>query len=143
MALTVGTDTYVTVAELEAYALKRGIAIVAVDKEPLLVKALDYIDTLSYRGVKTSDTQLLQFPRDITLDLVPTNVKNAQMAAALMIDSGEDLQATLGKKVLSEKIDVIEITYSDNSSDMKVFTKINALLREYLASAGGLKLVRV
>ena len=142
MVVEVGINSYVTELELIAYAADRGISLTG-DITILIASSMDYIETLVYRGSKAIDTQLLQFPRDITSDLVPNNVKNAQMAACLLIAQGEDLQPTLGKKVLSEKIDVIEVTYSDNSSDAKVFTKINALLREYLASVGGLKLVRV
>lgn len=146
MALEVGTDTYVTVEELEAYALKRGIAITATDKEPLLVKAMDYIEAKNYKGSKTLEEQPLQFPRDITDGIVPIEIKNAQIVAALLIDSGEDLQPTLGKTVVREKIDVIEVQYRDNSTETKSFTQLNSLLATFLSASsggGGLKLIRV
>lgn len=143
MALIVGTDTYVTVAELEEYAQKRGITIAATDKDPLLVKAMDCLESKNYKGTKTLDKQPLQFPRDITDNLVPTEIKTAQIVAALLIDSGEDLQPTLGKTVIREKIDVIEVEYRDNSRESKSFTQLNALLAPFLSASGGLKLTRV
>ena len=160
MALIVGTDTYVTVAELEAYALKRGVTIVATDKEPLLIKAMDYLEVKNYKGYKTVVAQALQFPRvlcgnyysiypqnygvcEYDSETVPNDIKTAQIVAALLMDSGEDLNPTLGKTVIREKIDVIEVEYRDNSSEYRSFTQLNSLLAPFLSVSGGLKLTRV
>ena len=82
-------------------------------------------------------------PCEYDSTVVPDNIKKAQIEAALLVDSGEILNPTLGKRVIREKIDVIEVEYSDSSSDMKSFTRLIALLSPFLASAGGLKLARV
>lgn len=162
--IVVGTNSYVTEAELATYASDRGITIAAADTTTLLVRSMDYLETRLYKGYKTVTTQALQFPRVLCADYflnndyytrdiyipcehdsetVPNGIKNAQIVAALLIDSGEDLTPTLGKKVIKEKIDVIEIEYDSYSSDSKSFSQLNALLQPFLASAGGLKLARV
>ena len=136
MAITVGTNSYVTEAELTTYATDRGITIVTVDKTVLLIKAMDYLETRQFIGTKTVYNQPLQFPRILCGDVypfnqyplnqypqnyhnnmlceydsltVPTPIKNAQMIAALLIDSGYDLQSTLGQAVKRKKLATMEI----------------------------------
>lgn len=158
--ITVGTNSYATEAELTTYATDRGITITAADKTVLLIKAMDYLEVNLYKGYKTVSTQALQFPRVLCADIysqypqgyipceydsatVPTNIKTAQIVAALLIDSGEDLNPTLGKTVIRKKVGPLETEYKDNSTDTKSFTQLNALIAPFLASGGGLKLTRV
>jgi len=139
MALIVGTDTYVTVAELEAYAAKREITIVATNKEVILTKALDYIETRNFKGYKTDADQALQFPRVITgydSDEVPDGIETSQIIAALLVDGGNDLQPTIEKAVKSEKIDVIEIEYQDYASESTTYTQLNDTLRPFVQGSG-------
>lgn len=160
MTVTVGTNSYITEAELTTYATDRGITIATADKTTLIAKSMDYMEIQLYKGYKTVSTQALQFPRVLCADYytqypqsytlcgydsatVPTEIKTAQIVAALLIDLGEDLNPTLGKTIIREKIDVIEIEYRDNSTETKSFTQLNALLAPFLTASGGLKLVRV
>jgi len=161
MALIVGTNSYVTETELTTYATDRGITISAADKAVLLIKAMDYLEVQKYKGYKTVSTQALQFPRVLCADYyytqypqnyipceydsetVPVEIKTAQIVACLLIDSGEDLNPTLGKTTIREKIAEIEVEYRDNSTETKSFTQLNALLAPFLTASGGLKLVRV
>ena len=164
MALIVGTDTYVTESELTAYATKRGITIIG-DLSVLLTKALDYLETRQFIGTKTVYNQALQWPRILCGNTlynqyplnqypqnynvglcefdsltVPTPIKNAQLIAALLIDVGYDLQSTLGQAVKSEKVDVIEVVYQDNTSSSQQFRSLNDILRPFLQ--GGMRAVR-
>ena len=136
MAITVGTNSYVTEAELTAYATDRGITI-SNDTSVLLIKAMDYIETRMYISSKYDTAQALQFPRwsilDYDDDVVPTEIKNAQMIAALLIDSGKDLQPTIGQSVKREKVDVIEVEYQDGSTTgSNQFRALNDILRPFL-----------
>ena len=161
MAIIVGTNSYVTEAELTAYATDRGVTIVAADKAVLLIKAMDYIETRMFIGTKTVYNQPLQWPRilcgstlysqyplnynsvpcEYDSATVPTQIKNAQMIAALLIDSGYDLQSTLSQAVKREKVDVIEVEYQDNTTSSEQFRSLNDILRPFLQS--GMRAVRV
>lgn len=139
MAIVVGTNSYATEAELTTYATDRGV-IIAGDTAVLLIKAMDFLEVQQYKGYKTDANQVLQFPRVISSDYdyltVPTDIKTAQLVAALLIDSGESLLPTLGKTAIREKVDVLEVQYSDRASDTKVFSQLSALLRPFLLAIG-------
>lgn len=135
MALVVGTNTYVTVAELTAYASARAITIVN-DEEILLIKAMDYIEIQSYWGTKTDEDQDLEFPRNGDT-VVPEKIKTAQIVTALLIDSGEDMFPTSEQAVKREKVDIIEIEYQDFTNSLKNYPQLNKLLTPFLSSSGG------
>lgn len=139
MALVVGTNTYVTVAELNAYATARGI-ILALDEELTLLKAMDYIEIQSYWGDKTDETQVLEFPRNGDT-VVPEKIKTAQIITAILIDGGEDMFPTSEQAVKREKIDVIEIEYQDYTNSLKNYPQLSKLLSSFLSSSGGSFLV--
>ena len=148
--IIVGTNSYVSEAELTTYATDRGITILG-DTSVLLIKAMDYIETRSFISVKTDVTQALQFPRvlcalssecEYSNDEVPKNIKKAQIVSAILIDQGNDLQATNTQLVKSEKIDVLEVEYMDGSSQANFYTALNDLLKNFLTT-NGLNLKRV
>lgn len=144
MAIVVGTNSYVTEAEFLEYATDRGITL-SVYSTISLIKAMDYIETRVYRGSKYVYNQTLQFPRvlyaqdywyvcEYDSTVVPIEIKNAQMVAAILIDSGKDLQPTIDRQVKREKVDVIEVEYMDNALSSAQFTALNDLLRPFLQS---------
>lgn len=146
--ITVGTNSYVTEAELTTYATDRGVTI-AGDTAILLIKAMDYIETRNFIGIKNEITQTLEWPREVCSGInyceidhteVPTDIKNAQMVAALIIDGGGDLQPSIDRTVKREKVDVIEVEYMDNALSSKQYTQLNDILRPYIKS--GVKAVR-
>jgi len=57
--------SYVTVGALQAAALQRGITLPATDEEQevLLIKAMDYMQSLNYQGLRYSKEQNLKWPR--------------------------------------------------------------------------------
>lgn len=109
--VTVGQNSYVDESALQAYADLRGIPI-AGDNTALLIQAMDYIEIQPFTGAKTSDGQPLQFPRDGSAT-VPTGVQQAQIVAALEIDRGVNLLAPISRTVKREKVDTIEVEYTD------------------------------
>jgi hypothetical protein len=141
MAIVVGTNSYATEAELATYASDRGITITTVDTTTLLIKAMDYLETRNYVGVKTETTQTLQWPREVCTGIlycaidntvVPTAIKQAQMIAALIIDGGNEVQPTVERAVKSERVDVLEVTYMDNAVATIQHTKLQDILRPYV-----------
>ena len=157
--ITVGTNSYVTEAELTTYATDRGITFTATDKTVLLIKAMDYIETRNYIGTKTVYNQALQFPRILCGDIysqypqnyytpcaydsltVPTEIKTAQCIAALLIDGGSDLQSTLTQTIKREKVSVLETEYADYSTNVEQFRALDDILRNFVSS--GVKVTRV
>ena len=135
------TVGYVTEDELEAYATARGITISG-NKAVLLQKALDWLELQPFSGVKYDEDQDLEFPRDDD-DEVPDKIKTAQMVCALIYDSGGDPLAAISKKVIREKVDVLEVQYSESSSSNDLYPQLSLLLAPYLTGGGsGFNVVR-
>lgn len=137
--ITVGTNSYVTEAELTTYATDRGETITG-DLSVLLIKAMDYIETRRYIGVKTDFDQALQWPREVCTgqygceidnQVVPQDIKDAQMVAALIVDGGDDLQPTVDRATKREKVDVIEVEYQENAIATKRYQKLDDILSKY------------
>lgn len=132
MALTPGTDTYNTVAELDAYALARSITIVN-DQELILIKAMDYIESRNFSGSKTDPEQDLEFPRNLNI-YVPGTIKKAQLVLACLIDGGVNMFATIERGVKRKKVDVLETEYQENAAEFVRYPEVEALLNPFITS---------
>ncbi len=118
-----GANSYVTEIELEDYAAARGYTLLE-DAAILIVKSMDYTEVQPFGGFKYTADQPLQFPREnlkidgylIAVDVIPNELKIAQMATAIAIDQGYDPMAAIERAVKSERVDVIEVVYQDNSA---------------------------
>lgn len=143
-------NSYATDAELKAYANLRGKSVPATqpEREALLVLAMDYIESMrdSYKGEKTDYTQSLQWPRaGVTVDgyvidynSIPAEIKNAQIEAAILSNTVELFQTGLVNNVTREKVDVIEVNYSQNGKWGFVRTEtVDALLAALLKHKNG------
>jgi len=164
--IIVGTNSYVTEEELAAYASDRGITISAVDSTVLLIKAMDYLESRQFIGVKTVYNQPLQFPRVLCdtygqfgipyyfnqypqnynspcpydSSTVPNEIKKAQMIAALLIDSGYDLQSTIKQAVKRRKVGPLETEYADYTNSAEQHRALDDILSPFIKS--GIKVVR-
>lgn len=144
-------SSFATVAELEAFALARGITLPAeeADKEVLLVKGADYLilRESEFQGARTKDNQALPFPRESLVinckafpdDAIPAHVKLAQMQAAVEASKAKNglSPAFLTAPVVKEKVDVVERQYMtprqmstrpDGSVFQPLFPQIDAYL---------------
>ncbi len=139
-------NSYVTEAELTQYASDRGITITG-DTEQLLIKSMDYIESLSYIGVKFTIDQPLQWPRaDVVIDgyyfnsdAIPKELKKGQMETALSVDAGVDPLApvTRGKKSVS--VGAVSVTYDDvsESGSTTLVRSISSSLQKLLKGGSG------
>jgi hypothetical protein len=140
---------YSTDTELTAYATARGYTLVG-DPDVLLIRANDWLETLTFRGVKTDPQQEAQFPRrnlvvqgrDIPDDEIPLAVKRAEMQMAMEIDQGRDPFAPTPRTVIKEKVDTLEVEYSDTGNDVPSINSVMPLLKGYVLATGGVTLVR-
>ena len=143
--------SYATEPQLTDYAAERGIALTG-EPSQLLVRALDYLESLDYKGSRTDSEQPLAWPRDgvfidgveLADDSVPQGIVNAQIVAAVAIDGGLDPLRPAEREIKREKVDVIEVEYSsDSSADYS--RALSAALRRFVSggiSGGGFRVNR-
>lgn len=154
MALTVedGTgkidsDSYVSVDDTTAYALARGVTLTGDTAaiEVNIIKAMDYIESQNFKGYKYTDEQALQFPRGnvyiddyaIGIDEIPTQLINALNEAVIVEDAGSEILPTNERETKREKVDVIEVEYSDGARSAPSYPKINVHLDKLTVSKQG------
>lgn len=141
--IVAGANSYVTEAELTTYATARGITL-AGDTEELLIKAMDYIESLAYKGIKLTQDQPLQWPRAnvvvdgylLSTDEIPTELKNGEMETAISIDGGEDPLADIPRVKTKSTVGPISVEYAEGSSSTTTVRRITAQLRKLLANNG-------
>jgi hypothetical protein len=107
--------------------------------ERVLNRATMYLDsTYQFLGEKSTATQALQFPRAYLYDFkgdlisgVPNDIKKAVCLVAIRLLNGINMSPDLerGGKVIREKIDVIDISYSEGASATTRFLEIDNLLK--------------
>ena len=172
-------DSYASLVEATAYlTTARGVAAWAAAandtlREQALRRATTYLDN-QYRGrwvgVRTNETQALAWPRidgyrntnggfvqplydlddfQIDEDVVPQQVKNACMEAALLSLAGVSMEPRLarGGAIKSEQVGPLAVTHMDGASVLDRITVIEGLLRGLVksmpgASSGTVALVR-
>ena len=147
-----GANSYLTVAELRAFAGDRGLTLPTDSEvEKLLVKATDYLELKSYIGDRASDNQGLSWPRTQTAnpywqynDLIPTKLKTAQSLLAVEAMNGELSQATRPNEYVQTKIDVLYIKYAkddDRSAGLR-YRAVDDLLASLVTTTRPFQTVR-
>lgn len=142
-SLVSGANSYVSEADLTAYAAARGI-IIAGSEDELLIQAMDYIESLDYKGDKWTFDQALSWPRvNVVIDGwvqnvedIPQQLKDGQMETALAIDAGNGPLIDLPRSTSRERVGEIEVEYTPGTSSTVVVRKINYKLRKILANGG-------
>lgn len=129
MALIVGTDSYITLADARALAASYGIALPVEDTaaEIALRQGADYVDMQEpcFGGERTELTQVMAWPRTgaytsygaaIADDALPEKLKLAQVYAAAEYGAGTDVRATDdGKAIASEEVTgAVRVSYFNN-----------------------------
>jgi len=138
-----GANSYVSEADLTAYASDRGLTLTAAT-DVLIIKAMDYIESLSFIGDKHTEAQPLQWPRDevyidrnyIERETIPKELKNGVYTAALAIDAELDPLRIIERATKREKVDVIEVEYMDSAASQTIVRTISAALYKILRPGG-------
>lgn len=126
-AIVTGANTYVSLADFKAWADARGITY-GTDEvvTQQIYRAMDYIESLDFKGLKHTETQPLQWPRDMVYidgysvdsDEIPNQLKLAVYEAIKVEIDGDSRLSPDEREVISEKIDSISVTYK-SSTGMK------------------------
>ena len=153
-AIVPGANSYTDAAGAMAFLTDRGID-VGTDTaviEGLLLRAMDAINALSLKGTKTSaSTQPLPMPRTGIIDAdgetvgdntIPAAFAQAQSWMISYLNDGIDPGAAPLDGVVREKVDVLEIEYTDKVAASKAYSirdmpHVWALLKPYLNLSGG------
>ena len=131
--INVPQDSYVTVAEADAYHAIRPsanawAALTEPEKERRLVAASDYLDSqYIFNGKKTDENQPREFPRNGSNE-IPTAIKKAVFELALQ----DSLTSNASAEVKREKVDVLEVEYFQSDDGAIRFGYIDGLLRPFL-----------
>ncbi len=140
-AIVTGANSYISIANFQAYAAERGITIVG-DEEELLVQAMDYLETLVYKGLRITRDQPLLMPRsgivydgyEVLYNTIHLKIVDAQCEVALAIDAGNGPLADIARSTKREKVGPLEVEYMDSASSVVTNRKIMSLLTPFLAS---------
>lgn len=145
-------NSYVSVAELQAYASDRLEVLPESDVESLLIRAMDYLESIkNYKGARKTSTQALAWPRTgvyidgfpASSDRIPTLLKRAQMQLGIEAITYDLMPSSDGFAVASEKVDVIAVEYATGGRlsgktlpIQPTFPKVDALLNQLRTDIG-------
>ncbi len=145
-------NTYITLAEYNTYIDEHGLtdSTDADAKTGRIIRAKDWVEAQDgrYQGRKETDEQALVWPRSrvviysfsLEANTIPQQLKDAQ--AQLVFDSAttDIYNVNDGRAVILEKVDVLEVEYSDNGvvNIQPIFAKVNDLLQPLYKTIGGL-----
>ena len=128
-------NSYVTTAELSAYASQRGIVLNSADLESLLFKSMDVLESKQYKSEPINSAQSTLFPRMGVA--IPRPIKQAQLMLAVAADTNDLLSATTEQVAKRENVAEIEVEYFESKDAVNgspLLTLVNELLAPYLAS---------
>ena len=160
MAITVGTDTYATLAEADAYAAARSwtdwAALTTAAKELRLTEAAIYLDTsYAWKGAITSSAQAMSWPRSgvtdlegraIASDAYPARLKDAQIELARLASTTALVTSDATGEVSQITAGSVSLTFKDGQTvnEAAKYRPIDRLLTGlYLSRAGLVRNVRL
>lgn len=138
-------NSYNTHTELTSYAGLRGIEVpeAQADLEELLIRGMDYFESLDFNGEKTEGDQSLQFPRkylyidniEIDKNTIHSLVKESQLEISIAIYQGYDPLAVSERAVKRERVyGAVEVEYMDNAASKDRAQAIDAKIKKLIRS---------
>lgn len=153
MALTVGINTYLTLAEFKAWADLRskdyGAYSDSLIESALVISSLDYIDlNYTFLGIKLDYSQPMSLPTDqVSISDISSGAAQAAWQALtdeLFISNVAQSNGQVTKQ--RDKLDVLETEteYAEGTASSYTHntTQIDLALKPYLANAGGMGRIR-
>ena len=161
--IVAGAESYISVADADTYFTNRGngtwAALTTQVKEQLLRKSTDYlvqVYRIKWNGYRVSAEQTLDWPRNFVIredfqaaqlngfqmiggnyyypnNIVPTEIKTACAEMAVKAYNG-DLAPDLSRKTKREKVDSLEVEYSDYGVEYVRYRAIDNLLSPFINS---------
>jgi len=148
-------NSYVTRAEIIAYAAARGVTIADdAGTDVLAIKAMDFIESRRFNGERVNGLeQPLEWPRkyviigeeELPTDTIPKAIKKAESEAVLLLSQGIELMPNRNTDayVKSEKVGSIETEYFGAPNVVPTTPTLDAILRPYVVGIGfGINVIR-
>jgi len=148
-------QSYVTVAEVIAFAVARGIVLPSTADaavEILIHKAMDMLESLEpqFQGARVTSTQPLAWPRKgvmlngfpVPENSIPALLKKGLCQLATDASSIDLMPLGDGREVIEEKVDVLSTKYAERgvTAPQPYLTAFYAIVDPLLASGGMLNL---
>lgn len=139
-----GANSYISEADLATYAADRGITIEGIPAD-IIIQGMDYIESLNYKGVKSTSTQGLQWPRFnvevdgylIASDIIPQLLIEGLAETVLAVDAGNSPLGDVERKQQQVVVGNVSVTYANSSASSTIVTKISSKLNKLLESGLG------
>jgi len=139
-----GANTYIDVAYLQQFADDRGVTLIN-DPQVLILKSMDYIETVLYVGAKWTRDQVLQWPRiNVFIDgwyqnlaTIPFYLLKGQAAVCLAIDEGNGPLIDIPRETISEEVGSIKVTYKAGSAPLPIVRTIDRWMFKIMAGGNG------
>lgn len=140
-------NNYASVSDLREFATARGYEIPADDSicEQLLMQAMDYLDSVNWKGSRSGPDQPLAWPRDgvfidgekVDKSTVPIRIKQAQCRLAVEAQETDLNPTQSGGAVTLERVEgAVTVQYDGASNDGTVsFPWLYTMLRGMTKSA--------
>ncbi len=147
-SIVTGANSYVSEADMIAYAAARGVTITSGEAEQFLITCMDYIETRVYQGTQVSfGTQPLVWPRNgvylednlLSNSAIPQRLINALNQLCIELKAGYDALVTITKndQVKSKSFAVFSKEYFEGATDQAILQKVNAWLAPLLDAGAG------
>lgn len=138
-------NSYVSVSDFKTWADARGLTY-GTDEvvEQQILRAMDFIEAQSFVGLKHTEEQALQWPRDrviidnysIETNEIPKQVKLSVYEAVKIEIDGDSKMTAADRQVTSEKVGDIAITYKDNAGMKRETPALTFALRKIINPMG-------
>lgn len=140
-------NSYTSVSDLRDFATARGYEIPTDDTtcEHLLMQAMDFLDSVNWKGSRSAPDQPLAWPRDgvfidgekVDKEIIPTRIKQAQCRLAVEAQETDLNPTQSGGAVTMERVEgAVTVQYDGSSNDGTVsFPWLLAMLRGMTKSA--------
>lgn len=142
--IVANANSYVTTAQLSTFASNRGITISGTLAD-LLIKAMDYLEQLDFKGTRRTRDQSLQWPRyDVVVDgyyqdptVIPQALKDGLCHCAIAIDQSNDPLQDLVPSPIKQVVGPIEVDYSPGTIPFTINRRVLNSLKKLLNSSNG------
>ena len=140
-----GANTYINLTDFATYCTNRGITLVN-DPTQLLIRAMDYLETLPFIGYKYTALQQNQWPRaDVWTDgwyipiyTIPWQLPVGQCAVAVAIDQGNGPLIDIPRATRVEQVGGLRVEYMPGAAPLPIIRNISAQLYKLMDTGGGI-----
>lgn len=146
--IVANANSYVAVTDVETYISDRALtSITSTDIDELIIRAMDYIEQLDFKGLKLTRDQSLVWPRTnvviddylIDTDEIPQLLKEAVSEAVIAINDSKSPLADLERLTSSTAVGsgAVSVSYQQGGNANTVVQTLHNKLRKLLRNGSG------